>query len=1051
MARNTKTQRRQDRKKAAIKICFGRPSLCLGAFVSLCFLPNMVRAGLEASEHRGQVQFGGLPLPGATITAIQGTQKFAAVTDQQGTYSLPDLQDGVWTFQVEMLGFAPLKQDVAIGPNSPPGNWEMKMLSLDELHAEATPAPGPAPAAAALSTAQKTQPAFQRTEVNASSGAAAAPSGNDTPVSGAFANLSPDDLNERAADGLLINGSVNNGAASPFGQLAAFGNNRRGARALYTGGIGIIVDNSRLDARSFSLTGQDTPKPAYNHFLGSLTLGGPLKIPHLIRNGPTFFFNYQRTQNRNADIVSGKMPTEMERNGDFRETRNPLGQPVQAIDPLTGLPFSGNVIPQARISPQARTLLSFYPLPNFDGSARYNYQIPIAGSTHQDALQTRLNKAVNRRHQLAGNFDFQSTRTDSPNLFSFLDTTRVLGINAGVNWTYRPAPRFSATFRYQYSRLATRTTPYFANAQNVSGIAGISGNNQEPLNWGPPGLVFSSGISPLSDAQYAFNRNQTSAFSYISFWNHGRHNISFGSDFRRQQFNVLSQQDPRGAFTFTGGAAGSDLAGFLLGIPDTSSIAFGNADKYFRQPVSDAFITDDWRLSARLTLNGGLRWEYESPITELYGGLVNLDITPGFAGVAPIVASDPQGSLTGKEYPRSLMRPDKFGVQPRVGFAWRPVAASSLIVRGGYGIYRNTAVYQSIAIQMAQQAPLSKSLSVQNSPQNPLTLANGFSTSQGITPTTFAIDPEFRVGYAQNWQLSVQRDLPAAFQVTATYLGIKGTRLMQQFLPNTFPAGPFNHCTACPTGFSYLTSNGNSTREAGQIQLRRRLRSGFTSTIQYTFAKAIDDAPLMAGQGTPGATGSAGIAQNWLDLSAERGPSNFDQRHQMMLQAQYTTGVGAGGGALLTGWKAALFKEWTFASQMTVGSGLPLTPIYLAPVTGTGVTGNLRPDITAASINAAPPGLSLNPAAYRVPAPGQWGNAGRNSITGPPQFALNASLGRTFRWGDRFNIDLRADAMNVLNHVTFPSWNTIITSAQFGLPNRANPMRNLQTTLRLRF
>ena len=89
----------------------------------------MVRAGLEASEHRGQVQFGGLPLPGATITAIQGTQKFAAVTDQQGTYSLPDLQDGVWTFQVEMLGFAPLKQDVAIGPNSPPGNWEMKMLS----------------------------------------------------------------------------------------------------------------------------------------------------------------------------------------------------------------------------------------------------------------------------------------------------------------------------------------------------------------------------------------------------------------------------------------------------------------------------------------------------------------------------------------------------------------------------------------------------------------------------------------------------------------------------------------------------------------------------------------------------------------------------------------------------------------------------------------------------------------------------------------------------------------------------------------------------------
>jgi hypothetical protein len=134
-----------------------------------------------------------------------------------------------------------------------------------------------------------------------------------------------------------------------------------------------------------------------------------------------------------------------------------------------------------------------------------------------------------------------------------------------------------------------------------------------------------------------------------------------------------------------------------------------------------------------------------------------------------------------------------------------------------------------------------------------------------------------------------------------------------------------------------------------------------------------------------------------------------------------------------------------------MGSGLPLTPIYLAPVNGTGITGTLRPDMTGEAVYAAPDGLSLNPAAYGVPAPGQWGNAGRNSIRGPGQFSFNASLGRTFRWGDRFNIDLRTEATNVLNHVTFPSWNTIIGNAQFGLPTRANPMRSLQTTLRLRF
>jgi hypothetical protein len=208
---------------------------------------------------------------------------------------------------------------------------------------------------------------------------------------------------------------------------------------------------------------------------------------------------------------------------------------------------------------------------------------------------------------------------------------------------------------------------------------------------------------------------------------------------------------------------------------------------------------------------------------------------------------------------------------------------------------------------------------------------------------------------------------------------------------------------------------------------------------------------MAGGQVVTASQGGTAIAQNWLDLSAERAPSSFDQRHQLTVQGQYTTGVGVRGGALVGGWKGALFREWTFASQLNLGSGLPQTPIYLAAVRGTGVTGNLRPDTTGASFNAAPPGLFLNPAAFRIPAAGQWGSASRNSITGPSQFGLNASLGRTFRWGDRFNIDLRVDATNVLNHVTFKNWNTTVTSAQFGLPSRVDPMRSVQTTLRLRF
>ena len=153
----------------------------------------------------------------------------------------------------------------------------------------------------------------------------------------------------------------------------------------------------------------------------------------------------------------------------------------------------------------------------------------------------------------------------------------------------------------------------------------------------------------------------------------------------------------------------------------------------------------------------------------------------------------------------------------------------------------------------------------------------------------------------------------------------------------------------------------------------------------------------------------------------------------------------------MDGWRGALFKDWTFAAIISAGSGLPLNPIYVTAVRGTGVTGSIRPQYTGAPAYAAPEGFFLNPSAYAAPPPGQWGNAGRNSITGPAQFTLDASMGRAFPFRDHGSIDLRFDATNALNHVTFPSWNTTVTSAQFGLPNPANAMRTIRANLRVRF
>ncbi len=302
------------------------------------------------------------------------------------------------------------------------------------------------------------QNSFQRAAVNANPNAAApaqSAAADAVPPNSSF-NQSPTELNTSASDGLLNNGTVNNGASTPYAQSAAFGNNRRGAGSLYNGMLGMIIDNSATDAKTFSYTGQDTPKPAYNRFQGIGSFGGPIRIPHLIQNGPIFFVAYNWTRNHTATTNSYLVPTDAERTGN-------LSAFAPFYDPTTGAPFPNNVIPTNKISPQANALLAFYPQPNFTGSNLYNYQVPIVGETHQDSMQTRLNKNIGNKNQLYGTFAFQRTAVDAPNLFGFLDKTSTLGSNTQLNWSHRVSQRMFAHFQLTYSRMLTTLIPNFAN------------------------------------------------------------------------------------------------------------------------------------------------------------------------------------------------------------------------------------------------------------------------------------------------------------------------------------------------------------------------------------------------------------------------------------------------------------------------------------------------------------------------------------------------------------------------------------------------------------
>ncbi len=1004
-----------------------------------------------ASEYHGQVTFGGLPVPGVTLTATQGDKKVSAVSDQGGLYNFPDLADGAWKIEIEMQCFSTIHADVTVVPNMVAGKWELALLPLEQLMARTK-----------LTQAPPNLPPTLITVAPAKK-----PDSTGTGATAAEIPKPQDEQSQQSSDGLLVNGSVNNAATSQYSLDQAFGNRRPNSKGLYTGGFAAVLNNSALDARPYSLSGLESPKGEYDRITGIVSLGGPIRIPHVMPRGPNFFVGYQWTRDHTAAILPGLVPTEAEREGDLSGLLNSLGQPVTIYNPATGLPFTGNRVP---VSTQAQALLALYPVPDITGTPAYNYQVPVLNSSHQDGMQARLDKTLGRRDQLYGAFNLQSTRTGNESLFGFVDTTDTLGINTNINWSHRFSQHLFVYANYKFSRLRTRIVPEFENRENVAGTAGIVGDDQDPADWGPPALSFSSGIYGLSDANSLFNRNRTDAFSGSAAIYRGHHNITVGGDFREQQFNDFFERNPRGSFAFTGAAtagtatnstsSGSDLADFLLGIPDTSTIAFGNADKYFRQPIYDVYANDDWRILSNLTINAGIRWDYGGPMTELKGRLVNLDILPNFTTAAPVLGSDPVGPLTGMHYPNSLIRPDLSGFEPRIGIAWRPIPASTVLVKASYGVYDDTSVYQTFVPQLlGQQAPLSTSLSVQNGAACPLTLASGFNPCSSVTADTYAVDPGLRIGYSQNWQLSVQRDLPAALQLTATYAGIKGTHGAQQILPNTYPIGAASSCPSCPVGFDYRTSGGNSTRESGQVQLRRRLRSGFTASLVYTYSKSIDDDATLGGQGhvtaseqNQGSSAAAGaIAQNWLNPRAERALSTFDQRHLLSVQAQYTSGQGLGGGDLMRGWSGRLLKEWTVLTQVTAGTGMPETPTYLAAVPGTGFTGTIRPNPTGAPIYNSSAGAHLNAAAYAAPLTGQWGTAGRDSITGPSQFSLDSSLERTFRPNTKLYLILRVDATNVLNHGVFTGWYTTVNSTQFGLPAAANPMRSLQTTIRLRF
>ena len=793
------------------------------------------------------------------------------------------------------------------------------------------------------------------------------------------------------------------------------------------------------------------------------------------------------------------------------------GQPVEIFDPATNTAFPNNTLPQ--ISPIASGLLQYIPMPNLPGNYQ-NFHFVTSANNNSDDLNVRVNHTLGAapaggrrrgpgapRNNLNFGFHYHGSGTSITNPFpSVGGSTTGRSFDVPLAYT-RSIGKLTNSVRFDFNRSRTRTQNLYAFNDDIASTLGITGVSANPFDWGLPNLSFTN-FASLQDVNPQLLRNQTYTFTDNVVWIHGKHTWRWGGDFRRVQLNTETSSNARGSFTFTGyntseflpsqpgqpaqqvAGTGYDFADFLLGYPQTTAVQFGEDNYHFHGNYWDLYVQDEWKVRGNLTLNLGVRYEYVSPLTELHNQIANLDLSPGVLNPAlgtpavAVVLPGQVGPYSGS-LPASLVRPDRKAFAPRVGFAWKPF--SKTVVRGGYGINYNTGAYQGIVQQLAFQPPFSTT----QTPIQPLvedisgaltptagtlTLQNGFPPSSmgGIT-NNYAVNPNYRMGYVQIRNFDIQQQIRPTLLLNIDYTGTKGTNLDILEAPNRTPTGLL---IPNAQAFTYENYVGDSEANAGSVRVRKRLSSGFSIGGIYTFSKSIDDASSIGagattGSGSPGlgagGTGAGGggaaaspgsgansVAQNALDLSAERGLSSFNQTQKFTADYLWELPFGHDK-RWLTGNTPlrAIFGDWQWSGDWTIASGLPFTPRLLgdAAEVNRGTNGTLRPDVVPGqSISISNPSIAewFNTAAFALPA-GPYGDARRNSIIGPGSKVFDMALTKLIPLKESRMLELRAQATNIFNIPNYSSIDTTFNSPTFGRVTAVGAMRQITMTARFRF
>jgi hypothetical protein len=832
--------------------------------------------------------------------------------------------------------------------------------------------------------------------------------------------------------------------------------------------------NSVFNARPYSLNQPNSPKiPAWSERIGG-NIGGPLVIPHVYDgHDKTFFFlNYDGTWARNAVDQFSTVPTLSERAqpGNFcdRGAQIYIPNPADLAGPRT---FVGCQIPASLLNPAALGLLQYIPQPNLPGLVD-NYHLQTRVPTQQDRFNARVLHSISPKLNARVIYAFsQSTNHAFQSFSDFESDVATRGQSATVGLTQNLSRTWINDSQLIFSRNRVQTLDNFAFTNDVAAALGITGVSTAPIDWGVPQLSFNN-FTKAAPAVPSLVRNQT--YRFVDAVTHmlSKHTVTFGAEIRRIENNTASDQTPEGLFTFSGlltsltGANGQavrgtglDFADFLLGYPDSTNVRFGTPSSYFRSWGTAGYASDDWRVRPDFTLQLGVRYEFFTPPSELYGHLSNLDFDPAISQVALVLPG--QNAPFSGQLPNSLIRPNYNNWSPRIGIAWRPPikslqASHSMVVRAGFGMFYNESIYTQLLSELANQPPWSTSELRIAGAGDVLTLENGFPAAvagQNTIQNTYAVNPNYKVGYAQIWNLSVETNVANNTALVVTYTGTKGTGLDLLYAPNRTTPGSLSTTgpVANAGNFIYDTSGGNSIYNSLQVRVQKRLSHGIMINGTYTFAKSIDDASSIGG-GTPI------VVQDSNNLGAEYGLSSFDIRHQARINYLYEVPLGEGHRFAQKGWTAALFGNWRFSGNIGAQTGTPYTAEVLGTSTANvgsgGIFATRADQICNPNVSAAGAPLDFfNTACFVVPPAGQLGNAGRNTITGPGMMIWNAQLGKTIPFGKdhEHRLDLRWEITNVTNTPNLTGLSTLVNSTTFGEVAGASAMRSMNVVTRFTF